>query len=538
MPDGYGPFVGGIGPGQAATLPSAAPPQLGAGPNLGIFAAKPPSVAGPGTLPTLGAGPTGGLDMGGIQDLMNSLLPQSSRVTPEEFKAAMTPIAQKGPVSVPGAFGYRTPNPPPAMLDKSPVIGAGNARAQGIGNAVSATVGALAQFKATRDQRRQEADATKVSRLVEAQNAVGQAQQVLAADPNNQAAKKAIEDNNNIIQGMFQDPKFVKTVEKGFQISLTDPSQNKTPDHNIVQRGLDMFKQRSGQQMTPQQMQQMGQQAAQRFTAAQPTQMAQNTQAQQQVQMKMAQQKATEDYVKAFMPMMVQQTKYQQAQTLQQAKQSFDASMEMYRAGQARYIQAEKYNQASTLAQYNAEKAFALEGMREAGRLTYLAKAVASKYDNPLAQQQLIDTANNQWNTQVESLRSHINTLQDQYDGIIKASTYPADPKSDPTNPRVKQAQSLLEQIESMKTNFATLDQQHDRAMDSIGSIIRGGKPNAGQSPTGVPQGAAGPGPSGVPSPAGGVAGVADAAIAAEGAAEPPDITFDPTATNFSQYLQ
>jgi len=240
----------------------------------------PPQLTQDQPVPKAGNLPSSPIDADAMKAFFEGLSPTTTQA---DIRAAMTPVAQKAPTQVPGYYGFRTPNPPPVNIDRSERVGAAAARSQGIGNAISATVGALAQFKATRDQRKQEADATKVSRLVEAQNALQQAQQTFqttsANDPAHAQAQKAISDNNNIIQGMFQDPKFVKTIEKGFQISMTDPSQNKTPEHGIVQRGLDMFRQKSGQQVSPQE-------AQRRFQTAQPTVFGPNVQAQQNLQMK------------------------------------------------------------------------------------------------------------------------------------------------------------------------------------------------------------------------------------------------------------
>lgn len=403
--------------------------------------------AGSSTLPGSGGG-----------DLFKSLgVPQISN---EEVMKAITPVQQRGPMQMPSAF--TTPHSqilPPAQMDNREVVGAGNARAQGIGNSVSAVVRTLSNFKAKRDLVKQEADATRVQRLLEAQAAMDQAQTILKQDPNNAEAKQSLEHNKNIVTGMFQDPKFVKTVEKGFQISLTDPSANKTPDHNVVQRGIDLFKKKTQQPFTPEQAQAMGQ----KFAAQAPTQMAPNQLAQQQLQMKMQQQQMASTILKAYMPMMTQQLKFDQAKAIQHAREIFQSQMALANATKQFAIERFRAGQRADLETSRFQHALALEALRQVHRVDLLNKAVAAKSDSPLAIQRLIDDETKTYNEEKSKRESQIQQYEKQLTDVITSTG---------RTPDQGRIQELRRTIDSLKAGFQTIDTQHAKAIASIQSLI------------------------------------------------------------------
>ena len=287
-------------------------PQAPAASMLGPGSYAPPQMtqAAPGgTLPSI----TGGLDQNQLADLFKDLVPTTSM---QDYQRAMTPVATRTPLSMAGFQQRPIERPGPVQLDRSEVVGAGNARGQGISNAVSASVGALAQFKAIHDEHKQAADANKVATYIDATNKLQQAQQMMQQlppnDPQRAEMQKVIDSNNNLIQGMSSDPKFVKTLEKGFNVSLTDPSQNKTPDHNIVQRGLALFQRQRQQPLSPQ----AAQGVAQRFQQSQPMGLGPNVQAQQELQMKQAIDAGKAEMAKQRMEYIKSQTPISVAQIL------------------------------------------------------------------------------------------------------------------------------------------------------------------------------------------------------------------------------
>lgn len=322
--------------------PGMTPAPFGATTASGIFQGAQPSAApSGGTLPS--GGSAADFSRADIQAL---LTPPDISISQTDIQKALSPIAQAAPLQMPSSLTRPIPMPGPAPLDRSPVVGAGNARAQGIGNTISASIGALAQFKAARDQHKQEADATRVQRFIEAQQAMSTADQVLAGDPKNAAALEAKKHNQDVMNGMLQDPKFVKTMEKGFNISLTDPSQNKTPEHGIVQRGIDLFKKKSQQPFSPEQAAAM----SQKLQAAQPTRLAPNVMAQQALQMRQEQAKSQLDA-------------YKERVSLAKSMMESTGKLDVERIKATGQMQ---------IAMFNADKALDLEAMRF-GNEKYLA---------------------------------------------------------------------------------------------------------------------------------------------------------------------
>lgn len=239
-----------------------------------------------GTLPKGGVLP--GVNTADLKDLLKDF--DKASFTDEDILRAIMPISGTAPAQMPPYYTRQLPQPGELIQDQREVVGAGNARAQGIGNSVNAVIHGIAQFKAQRDQQQQLKDATKVQRLIQVQNGISQAEQIKAASkpgsPEYAEAQKSLDHNQGLMAEMLSDKKFSKLVEKGFNISLTDPSANKTPEHGAVQHGISLFKKANNQPFTPEQAKAM----AQRFQAQQPTQLGPNVMAQQMLQYKVLQQ--------------------------------------------------------------------------------------------------------------------------------------------------------------------------------------------------------------------------------------------------------
>lgn len=242
------------------------------------------------------------------------MLQGAPEVSNKDIQEALSPTLSGVPTQMPAYFTEpRKQMLPPAQMDRTPVIGAGNARAQGIGNAISASVRAVSNYVAHRDQTKQLAEATRVQQLLTAQAGVDQAQQVLQSDPNNAAAKESLTHNQAIVQGLFQDPKFVNTVQKGFQISLTDPSQNKTEHHSIVQQGLNLFRKQTQQAFSQQQAQQM----YQKWEGSLPKELAPNQFAMARLQMQMQQRQDYYQVLKSVLPAVIRGKAMTDAKTIE-----------------------------------------------------------------------------------------------------------------------------------------------------------------------------------------------------------------------------
>ena len=241
-------------------------------------------------------GSIGDTGLGGMADILSILQSVSGGVTNEDIIKALSPQIQAAPQQMPAYFTRELPQPGQLVQDTTPQVGAGNASAQGIGNAINASIHALASFKAARDKNVQMAQAEKVGRFMQNQEGIDQANEILRTyppgSPEAVRAQQVIDTNTAHRDEMLSDKKFEKLIEKGFNVSLTDPSQNKTPEHGIVQKGIDLFRfKKQAQQrahnrqpLTPQQAAAAGQ----RFEASRPQMMGPNKYALQKLQLQEA----------------------------------------------------------------------------------------------------------------------------------------------------------------------------------------------------------------------------------------------------------
>jgi hypothetical protein len=237
--------------------------MAGEGPVMSQLPSVPSSIGG-------GGGGTG----------IDSLISAGIKPIPDEMvMRAFSPTFQSHAMGVPSSMTRPIPDFKPQPMDERQVVGRGNARAQGIGNAITGVANGIGAFINSKAKLKQTQNAQKVSQLIEYQQGIDAAKEALKNDPNNAEAKQALEQNQHNRDAMFEDQKFVKTVQKGFNISFTDPSANKTEDHAAVQQGVDIAKKRAAS---------MGQQWADK----QPVKPTPNLMAQQQLAMATQQQAA------------------------------------------------------------------------------------------------------------------------------------------------------------------------------------------------------------------------------------------------------
>jgi hypothetical protein len=142
------------------------------------------------------------------------------------------------------------------------VVGKHAARMRGIENAVTGVTNAVGQVTRNLQQQQHEKVATGTQRLMEAQQAIDQAQQALknpGITPQQAAQLQAsIDRNKNVMNSILGDDKMRKDIAKGLDVSFTDPSKNRTPEHGAVaagkQQAQETFQQQFQRQM-PQTMQ-------------------------------------------------------------------------------------------------------------------------------------------------------------------------------------------------------------------------------------------------------------------------------------------
>jgi hypothetical protein len=250
------------------------------------------TASSPQQLPSSGGAPA-------EQDMNSMLRGVMSGVGSDEITKALTPIAGGHSMEMPANLTRELPPASRTPQNHDEVVGAGNARARGIGNAITGTMDAIGSFIRAKGQQKQTADATKVHQLIESQQAIDQAQTVLKQDLNNADAKAILEHNTNVRNGLFEDKKFLKTVEKGFQISFTDPSANKTPEHAAVQQGIKLTKEQQAAEAKKN-----SSAYGEQFASKMPQQLAPNIMAQQRLQYATQLQQQYQKLVQAILPRM------------------------------------------------------------------------------------------------------------------------------------------------------------------------------------------------------------------------------------------
>ena len=258
-----------------------------------------PSEFGPNVMPFPSSVPSSG----GGEDISSIIGHISDPLTPELIKQATTPIPGPRVPQMPSAFVRPVAPYQMAPMDRTPVVGAGNARARGISNAFTGVTNALGAVMTAEAQKKQGQIRDAASKVITAQQAIDEAQQMhdmaIQQGDADTASKmmELIKENQKVRDGVFSDPKMRKALAKGFDISYTDPSSNKTEEHQAVMQALQGAKTREEKKaaiakLRAEQNAKAGAAAGSAFAAAQPRGLAPNTMAMQKLQIAEMEQKA------------------------------------------------------------------------------------------------------------------------------------------------------------------------------------------------------------------------------------------------------
>ena len=271
----------------------------------GSFHPQPAAASVPSSAPTATPDP--------ITQLMAQMGPQ---ITTKEIQTATTPITGAHTAHMPS--NLTTPVTPHqgTPLDYRPVVGAGNARARGIGNTVTAVMNGLGRVVTAEAQNKQNQVRDAATKVMTAQQNIDEAQQQLdmAAQSGDTATvakmKDIIHQNTTVRDGVFSDPKMRKALAKGFNMNYIDPTQNKTSEHAAIQEAIKGLKTRQERiaaikALKQKQNTEAAAAAGKAYATAQPQGLAPNTQAQMQLQMKMAAQKNATDIIKTVEPALI-----------------------------------------------------------------------------------------------------------------------------------------------------------------------------------------------------------------------------------------
>jgi hypothetical protein len=196
--------------------------------------------------------------------------------------------------------------------DKTPTVGAGNARAQGIGNSVTGVMNILGQLSQKETQHKQDQLRDASVKVIQSQQAIDEATRQRDAakasgDTNGMAAAQKIIDQNEAVRdGIFADPKVRKGLAKGFNISYTDPQSNDSEEHKAVMAGIKQAqtaqqKKQLIQQYKQQQNQTAGKSMGAAYAQQQPTSFQPNVEAQQKLQIEQTNRAASQIALKDYL---------------------------------------------------------------------------------------------------------------------------------------------------------------------------------------------------------------------------------------------
>jgi len=341
-------------------------------------------------------------------------IPRNPQITNEDIVRALSPTVQRAPMQMPAAFQQQFPSAPPIQQDRTPTVGKGSGRAQGIANSVSATAGAITNFVQARRRAEQTKNATMVARLMQFQAQKDQAAQMMDqmknTDPGYAAIKKSYDSANEQIGVMLSDNKFRTTVEKGFQISLTDPSENKTEHHTAVQAGIALFNKIRGKQQQQQVTQAQASQYAQKFQQQMPQQLGPNVQAQQALALKQTQQKMYSDFMKGYMNF--RSSIYRSDATVKSAqlREVGSSLMAAQRMTFQQQMQQQRFAKADQLLKTRFSNDVKLVGIRQRAALTEAQQVLQMKESDPLTQYNSVRKAAS---TYQKNMEEDIKTYQD-----------------------------------------------------------------------------------------------------------------------------
>ncbi|MDR3392446.1 MAG: hypothetical protein P4L77_12015 [Sulfuriferula sp.] len=238
----------------------------------------------------------GGLD---LQSLIQNIV---KPIDPKLIESATSLIPGSHAQNVPSSL--TTPIAPhqDRPMDTRQVVGRKNAMRQGISNAFTGATNALGAIVNKETQIKQNQIKDAATKVIMAQQAIDEAKQAHdAAVANNDTAtvskmQEVMQQNQQARDGIFADPKMRKALQKGFDISYTDPQSNKTEEHAAVQAALAQAKtfaekREIMKQQQAKQNQTAGAAMGAAFEKSQPQGVGPNVQAIQKVQLQQATQK-------------------------------------------------------------------------------------------------------------------------------------------------------------------------------------------------------------------------------------------------------
>lgn len=444
-------------------------------------------------LPAATAAPQGEND-----EVMNQLIKTiTTPIDPALVRAATTPVASQRSTQVPSSLQRPVEAPTPGQHIPNPMAGAGSASGVGIGNAVIGAMNILGKVSQHEQQAKQDQLRDAATKVINAQSAVDEATRQRDAAKTNgdttgmDAAQKIIDQNEAVRDGVFADPKLRKGLQKGFDISYTDPSQNKTDEHAAVMAAIKQAKtaqekKTAIQQLRQQQNQQVGKGMGAAYAKQQPQTFQSNVEAQQKLQIEQlnrtASQTALKDYL-TFKSSMAHanatigaaQIRAMGAGILQQAK--FDQAQELQdkRFAQSKIMQDVRYK--DTLSEIAARGSQA----RATARDIY-----NDRQADPIALGQKMQKSIKTYDDAISKDAESITQLQHSRTGLyIDAKGNKLKPEDMDVKSADQAIQYVQQHMQNMKASRDSLMKNYNTLRSSVGLSEEGGSDASSDSSTG-----------------------------------------------------
>ena len=382
----------------------------------------------------------------------------------------MRELATRASIPVPGGSGQEMPasllyNPKqytPGQTDNRPVVGAGNARAQGIGNSVIGALNVIAAVKTGEDNKKKLQIATDTHTILVEQHNIDQATQAMQALPPDDPQRKTLQDAINASkqrqQGILSDKKTREAIAKGFHIDFTDPSANNTPDHQAVQQG--------------QKMAEASLNYADQFNQKAPAPLGPNTTAQMQYKSAVKQQELQQKSMAAFIPLVRSMMNNQAAMDKQKLHEGMENARNMV-TNQTRFT--------DTMAQIQGRRDLAKTQfgykMAEIGaegnkQLSVFSQELTMKAGDPLTQIKAYEAFKTNTAKTQAGLAATIDSLQKDRDAVATKKPY------DPTA-----VAGIDEQIKAAKAAQKSFSDATDAAQkyyNQLAGVKEGGGDSGG----------------------------------------------------------
>ncbi len=350
----------------------------------------------------------------------------SKPLSPELIRAATTPIAGPAVAQVPSSLQRPiAPQKDAPLMSTQGIVGKSYGRAVGIGNAITSTLNLLGSVTKMETQHKQDQLKDSATKLITAQQAIDEAK--IAHDAATAAgdtaaaaqAQKTIDDNTAVRNGILADPKTRKALVKGFDISYTDPSSNKTDEHTAVMQAIkdaktaDQKKQ-AIQKLREQQNTAAGKAAGEAFATQQPRPMVSNVQAQQRLQLELQNKTVNQQLLKDYLTYKANMARAEAPVQAAQIRATADL-MKQNLANQQKQLDIQeqfdykmKYLDAETAARMKVQwNGLSVADAKEMDRLKIMS-------NDPITITKMANESDRTWQSNIESIQGRLTAATNQ----------------------------------------------------------------------------------------------------------------------------